>query len=90
MVVTQALYKEKNRKWLHEAFPEALFIWVKASPTNISKRLQNRLQTVNVTGDYALQLSANFETPELPHWSLTNDEDRNAVILQLKRFFNEN
>jgi shikimate kinase len=82
VLITQALYKEKNRVELATAFPEAQFIWIKASPQNILKRLELRNNAVDQT--YAEKIQSQFEEPSLPHKLIVNDSDQADIIKQFQ------
>ncbi len=62
LVITQALYKERNRQAIKIAFTEALFIQVAADYETITKRLLERGD--HVQPDYAKLISKNFEPME--------------------------
>ncbi|EKD75376.1 MAG: hypothetical protein ACD_44C00148G0001 [uncultured bacterium] len=82
LVISQALYKEKNRTTLSIAFPGAIFVHVKTTLENIRTRLNKRKNGISY--DYAYQISQFFEEPLLAHKILINESDQNAIIGQIK------
>jgi len=85
LVIAQALYKEKNRRQLAAAFPEALFIWIKASRKNILTRLKLRNNAVDQS--YAEKVQSQFEEPLLSHKIIMNDLDQADIIKQFQLIF---
>ena len=83
LVITQALYKEKNRKVLLSHFPDAKFIWVTSLPALINNRLKQRKDWVDE--EYANLLQKDFENPTLPHFKIENNEDKTALITNLNQ-----
>jgi len=83
LVVTQALYKEKNREQIALAYPEAKFIQIKATQENIMRRLQQRNDWIDQM--YAKKISLNFEPPQQIDAVILNNSDAAAVILQLAK-----
>jgi gluconokinase len=83
LVVTQALYKEKNRLELQKAFLYAQFIHVQADIEKIQARLQKSKS--NVDPDYAMKISANFEFPQLAHIALINNTNKADVISEVEK-----
>lgn len=88
LVVAQAFYRERHRRQIQAAFPEAHFIHVTATEAIILRRLQQRGHAVDVS--YALGMRHAFELPLLPHEVISNhQEGPTAVrtqILQLKAY----
>ena len=82
VVVAQALFKEKNRKQLANAFPQALFLFIQASREQINSRLQQRNNAVDSA--YAQKIQIEFEEPLLPHKMILNNTHQEAVLQQLK------
>jgi gluconate kinase len=83
LVVCQGLFKERERRWLSECFPEARWLWVRTSPELLRERLARRTAHA-ASSEYAEIINADFEPPQLPHDVLDNDGDRESVIRQLK------
>ncbi len=81
LVVTQALYKEKNRLEIQDAFPAAKFIHVQADVETIQTRLHKSHREVDP--DYAKKISVNFESPQLTHITLINNTNKADVVKQL-------
>jgi gluconate kinase len=87
LVVTQALYKEKNRREILEAYPDAKFIYVQADLEKILVRLQKSHH--NIDADYAKKISVNFQDPKLPHKIIINNTNKEDVISQLQVFLQD-
>jgi gluconate kinase len=83
LVVCQGLFKERERRWLSERFPEARWLWVRASPELLRARLAQRTAHA-ASAAYAELVNADFEPPQLAHDVLDNDGDRARLIQQLK------
>ena len=84
IVIAQALYKEKNRLQLQQAFPDAQFYWVKTDNSIIIQRKTSPAAVVDI--EYANRMASNFEEPKLPHRVLINNDDKVSIINQLKNF----
>lgn len=82
LVVAQALYKEKNRNQLVEAFPQAKFILVDADSEKIFERLNKRNNAIDRA--YAEKIRTQFEKPLLPYQLLYNNTDEIAIVKQLQ------
>jgi gluconate kinase len=87
LIVTQALYKERNRLQLAEAFPGAQFILIKTKLENIIRRLKKRDNLVDQI--YAEKIQSQFEEPLLPHNSIINNADQAEIIKQFQILFKE-
>jgi gluconate kinase len=85
IVIAQGLYKNKNRVEILSAYPDAKFIYVEATPENITARLTSRQNDIDEP--YALKISANFEKPTHPYFLIKNNTDESAVISQLLELF---
>jgi gluconate kinase len=83
LVVCQGLFKERERRWLSQRFPEACWLWVRASAERLHARLEQRIGHV-ASAAYAELVNAGFEPPQLVHQVLDNDGDRALVVQQLK------
>jgi gluconate kinase len=81
--VCQGLFKERERRWLSERFPEARWFWIRTSPELLHARLARRTDHA-APGAYAELVNDGFEPPQLAHDVLDNDGDRARVIQQLK------
>ena len=81
LVISQALYKERNRHQIALAYPDAQFIHVVSNKKNINDRLQQRNNWVDQT--YADKISMHFENPHKIDATITNNSDATAIILQL-------
>jgi gluconate kinase len=82
LVVSQALYKNKNRLMILAAFPDMKLVEVKADLNIINKRLQQR--SGNVGESYAEQIKSGFEATDIPHEILINNSDKENIEQQLK------
>lgn len=87
LVISQALYKEKNRLEIQTRFPKALFIHVQAPLSVILQRLQQRQDDVDE--EYAKKIALNFEEPLLSHHMLINNADESDIVSQLKMILDE-
>ena len=81
-VVSQALFKERNRNRLHIAFPDLRFVWVRSTPELIAARLKERTGHV-ASAYYAQTVNPAFEPPALPHRVLDNLADPARLRLDL-------
>jgi gluconokinase len=84
LVCAQAMYREKHRRLIQEAFPDAQFILVQLRPDLIANRLRHRQSGV-VSLAYARQIEPYFEPATLRHFVLDNTGDRTAIRLQVDR-----
>lgn len=82
LVCAQAMYREKHRELIQNAFPDAQFILVQSRPDLIASHLRHRKNGV-VSIEYARKIEPSFEVPRLKHFGLDNTGDRAAVRLQL-------
>lgn len=82
LVISQALYKEINRKQIHDVFKEAHFVHIEASLETITARLKQRNSTIDEA--YARKISVNFEAPSLPHVKITNNGNQQLVMDQIR------
>ncbi len=83
IVVSQALYKEKNRMQILSAFPDAKLIQINASPQHIQTRLTNGKHII--PADYAAQIAIHFEPPTIFHGLINNDSDKNNLLRQIEK-----
>ena len=82
LVVSQALYKEKNRLQIYSAFPDVVFLHIQATWGNITARLKKRQGGISY--NYAQKISNLFEKPSLPHKAMINNTDQMAIISQFQ------
>src|SRR6185312_6308619 len=82
IVISQALYKEKNRQQIALTYPEAKFIYITATQENIIARLKQRKNFVDEA--YAEIMSHEFEVPEKADAIILNNTDTAAIVCQLK------
>jgi len=85
LVVTQALYKEKNREQIISAFPEAKLIQVVAEDEQMQSRIQDRNN--NISFFYAEKIKHNFEVPRSITKKIKNNFDRNMIVDQIEQLF---
>lgn len=81
LVVTQAFYKDKNRKIILSKHPDSLFIHISVKAEVLEQRLRERNNLVD--NEYAQQISSSFEPPTHPHVVLDNNGDTKTIIQQL-------
>ena len=81
LAVAQTFIKEKYRRRLLDAFPEARFILVEASDAVREHRLANRSAGAHLEPGYARRMAALFEPPIIPHAVIHNDGDGPAEII---------
>ena len=80
LIISQGLYKEKNRNEILRHFPKALFIYLKADSKIIFQRIKSRQNEVDE--EFALRILKNFELPLLKHQILLNNDDTDEFILE--------
>lgn len=73
LVIAQAFYREAHRRQLWAAFPQAQFIHVAADDAIVLRRIAQRGHTVDV--NYALGMRHAFESPQLPHTVIWNNQE---------------
>jgi gluconokinase len=83
LVISQALYKEKNRRELLEAFPLAQLIHILADADQIIERLTERRGITDAA--YAATIQNNFEKPDLPYEIIINNTGEEDVIRQAQQ-----
>jgi gluconate kinase len=81
LVIAQALYKEKNRREIHAAFPDAKFIQVEATTKTILSRLSSRHNWI--TTSYAEKIASLFEPPSLIHGKIVNEVELKSIEQQV-------
>lgn len=88
IVVSQALFKQKNRLAIREAFPDAIFVHVNAEFEVFLSRLLKRGD--DVTADYVAKIMSDFELPgnsEAPTVTINNDEAEETLIENIEKYF---
>lgn len=86
IAVAQTFIKEKYRSLLLEEFPHAQFILIDSSDELRDKRLAKR-KIMQLDLEYVRRMCMNFEKPQIPHISITNNEQGSkALIKQLSSF----
>lgn len=81
LVITQALYKEKNRQQILAAFPEAKFIYVKADIHLIQQRFKQKINNISLS--YAENIQTQFELPKHFFAELINNAGKDEIIKQI-------
>jgi gluconate kinase len=88
LVVAQALFKNKHRRKILNALPDAKFIWVQCAPELISDRLTARAN--HIAGkSYGELVNSHFEIPTIPCEILMNNNGREEVLEQIKSLLNK-
>lgn len=82
LAVAQTFIKEKYRRRLLDAFPEARFILVQASDETRERRLANRSAGTHLEPGYARRMATIFEPPHIPCVVLRNDNQGDAAIVE--------
>ncbi len=88
LAVAQTLMKDKHRRVIQAAFPQAHFIRVESPPDLIESRFLQRTSYLIDLED-ARRISAQFEPPTLHHRVLQNVDGRGDVIGQLGALLKE-
>lgn len=87
LVVAQTFIKEKYRKQLLSAIPDAQFVLVTTDTNVREERLKNRT-TYRLDPEYAKRMCELFEKPSIPYISITNTTDGEKEIeRQVKDLF---
>ncbi|KKP87055.1 MAG: hypothetical protein UR89_C0008G0027 [Candidatus Roizmanbacteria bacterium GW2011_GWA2_35_8] len=79
LIVTQTFIKEKYRKQILRANPEAKFIYIKTDEEIRQKRLAKR-KNVSLSKKYADQMIINFDKPKIDHQIIYNNEEGGEVL----------
>ena len=87
IIVSQALIKEKFRQMMLDEFPEAKFIWLRADKDIMANRLASREHFVSKK--YADELEKIFEEPKIEHFILENNNGKEEIIKQFKKFYKD-
>jgi gluconokinase len=80
IVVSIGLYKELNRKQIQKNLTHARFILVTTEVDIILERIKSRNNLID--GEYATQISQNFELPTIKHFILNNNNNENSLLIQ--------
>jgi gluconokinase len=72
IVISQGLYKNKHRQFLIDRIPNLELVWVTASDEVLYQRLVQR-EGFPVDKNYAENIRANFESPEMNIHTLINE-----------------
>lgn len=80
IVLSQALFKEKNREMIRAAFPEAVFFQIKAADNILLSRLSQRGGEVSV--DYATQIRHQLELDEKDYIAIDNTADGSMALIE--------
>lgn len=82
IIISQALYLEKNRQQLLAAYPDIQFILVSAGEDVVANRLVQRGN--EVTLQYAKDNAIFFEQPKHAHFLIDNSQDNSDKQLALQ------
>lgn len=84
LAVAAPLLRDHHRRWIHERFPEAVFILVKCDSRPWQSRLGARAHTISL--DYARKVAGLYEPPTIEHITLDDsDEGPDGPRRQLAR-----
>ncbi len=70
LAVAAPLLRDRHRQWIHERFPEAIFILVQTDPAVWQARLAERVHTISL--DYARVVAGLYEPVTVPYYTLDN------------------
>ncbi|MDH5606380.1 MAG: hypothetical protein OEY93_05790 [Anaerolineae bacterium] len=90
IVISQAIYRERYRKFLYECFaPEVRFVWVYTPNFEIQKsRVDMRATGGSMINSEVIEyMSPYWEQPEIPHYVLNNDENLNVELEKMMKEF---
>ena len=88
LAVAAPLLRDRHRRWLHERFPQALFLYVESEPAAWQARLSRRTHTISL--DYARKVAGLNEPISVPFERLENNaEGMEAVRAQLTRLLGQ-
>jgi len=79
IVLAQTFLKERHRKQVHDAFPEAQFVLIQ-TPTDIREQRLSEREEYPLDPDYARAMVCNFDTPEIPHTVIQNKNEGTEEI----------
>lgn len=84
VAVAGALFKERHRRALTAAFPDALLIWVRAEPELMIARLRVR-QNHLADEVYARKIFAQFEPPQPGSLAIDNNQGPDIIRQQIEQ-----
>ncbi len=87
LVISQALYRNINRRQILSAFPDVFFIQIATTNELIIKRLRSRGDFIDE--GYADLISKNFEEPSMMFATITNNSDELSIIEQFQGIMNK-
>lgn len=85
LLVTQAVYKQRHREFLMSHISQMDMIHVQADDMVIEKRLLARAGEASTKSAAALR--KDFELPQGEYKTLVNNEDDEAIVRQLNKFY---
>ena len=80
IILTQGLFKNRNRNSLMGKFRFARFVWIDAENEICEKRVSERKN--EITKDYARRINEYFEIPDFKCFKLINNSDDREVLKQ--------
>jgi gluconate kinase len=80
VILTQGLFRNKNRNDLIKEFQFANFIWVEAENNILEKRVAERKSDVTI--DYARKINKFFENPNFNTYKLINNSTDEEILVQ--------
>lgn len=82
LAVAQTFIKDRHRRQMLDAFPEARFILIEAGQAVRERRLANRTAGAHLEPGYARRMAGIFEPPVIPFTVISNDQDGTAEIIE--------
>lgn len=82
IVVSQALYKERNRKQIKDIYNQVKFIYIISDGSIVADRIVSRNNLVD--SEYAKIMQSKFDPPDIEHMIIINNGDEDELITQLK------
>ncbi len=86
LVIAQTYIKEKYRQQVLKKFPDAQFVLIENNDPIRSERLLHQ-NTYPLTLAYVRKMVANFDAPNIPHRTITNNSDGEEELLAQVRDF---
>ena len=86
LVVAQAFGAEQNRLDFKKMFPDVTFVLIKAEKSLVEQRIIERNDWVDV--EFCRKIWNTFQTPQLVHEVLDNNDDLQHVVKQLQSLIN--
>jgi gluconate kinase len=80
LAVAAPLLRDRHRQWIHERFPEAVFILVLCEKQTWQARLKGRTHTISL--EYAQKVANLNEPATVPHMTLDDSPDGPEDIRQ--------